>query len=470
MRRLRAALVTAGLLLALGAPAASAEPHELKLGVTDDSFLSPTASLREMWMAKSEDARANLILLPATWSAIAPRNRPTVFDPADPGDTAYRWEALDAAVRSATGHGMQPVLTIDYAPKWAEGPNRPRKVEAGTWLPSPEQLGLFARAIARRYSGDYVDPAEPKAGPLPKVRYFEIWAEENLTVHLNPLWKGSRLVAPAHYRKMLNAAYASIHAVDAGAKVIVGGLSPYGDARPGGRIPPVWFWRALLCLKGARLQPLKCPDPAHFDIAAHNPINVGGPGRSAISPLDASTPDLGRLTTIIRRAVQTHRVLPAKPKPFWATEIWWDSSPPDPNGVPAHRHARFVTKSLFSLWKQGASAVIWWYIRDQSHAGGFNGTQQSGLFFRDGRPKPAYRAFRFPFIAGRDSGGGVFVWGKAPAPGGLVIERQTGGGWRQLARATAGANEIFEGRIGGQGGFKVRARQGDETSLPWEAR
>ena len=225
---------------------------------------------------------------------------------------------------------MQPVLTIDYAPKWAEGPNRPRKVEAGTWLPSPEQLGLFSRAIARRYSGDYVDPAEPKAGPLPKVRYFEIWAEENLTVHLNPLWKGSKLVAPAHYRKMLNAAYASIHSVDVGAKVIVGGLSPYGDARPGGRIPPVWFWRALLCLKGTRLQPLKCPDPAHFDIAAHNPINVGGPGRSAISPLDASTPDLGRLTTIIRKAVQTHRVLPAKPKPFWATEIWWDSALPIP--------------------------------------------------------------------------------------------------------------------------------------------
>ena len=114
--------------------------------------------------------------------------------------------------------------------------------------------------------------------------------------------------------------------------------------------------------------------------------------------------------------------------------------------------------------------MIWWYIRDQSHAGGFNGTQQSGLFFRDGRPKPAYRAFRFPFIAGRDSGGGVFVWGKAPSPGGLVIERQTGGGWSPIAHATAGANQIFEGRIGIQGGFKVRARQGDQTSLPWQAR
>jgi len=447
-------------------------PHGLKLGVAGDPFLSSDAPLREVWMTKARQARANLVYMGVAWSGVAPATRPSGFQAGNPADPAYEWALVDAGVRSAVRHGMQPVLNLNYAPTWAEGPHRPslEKAPAGTWDPDPRQFGLFARAAARRYSGHFTDPADPGAGPLPGVRYFEVWAEENLPVNLNPLWRGRKLIGPRRYRVMLNEAYAAIHGANSGAKVIVGGLSPYGDPRPGGRVPPVWYWRSLLCLKGPQLEPLDCPDRAHFDIAAHNPINVGGPSRKALNPLDVSTPDNRKITRIVRRAVQTHRVLPAKPKPFWATEIWWDSKPPDPDGVPERRHARFITKALFSLWRQGASAVVWWYIRDQSHATGFSGTQQSGLFFRDGRPKPAYWAFRFPFISGRDRAGGIFVWGKAPVSGPVVIERTTTGGWAPLARVSAGQNQIFQRRIDVWGGFKVRARQGSETSLPWQAR
>jgi hypothetical protein len=410
----------------------------------------------------------------ASWSAIAPRTRPVDFDPTDPGDPSYDWEALDGAVRSAVARGMQPLLAINFAPRWAEGPGRPSLALApgGTWLPQPGELGSFARALATRYSGRFVDPANPGAGALPRVRYFQVWAEENLAFLLNPLWEGRRLVAPLHYREMLNAAYAGIHDADPGARVIVGGLSPYGDASAGGsRIPPVWFWRSLLCLRGSRLRPVGCPEPAHFDIAAHNPINASGPSSSAFSPLDVSTPDIGRLTPIVRKAVATGRALPARPKPFWATEIWWDSSPPDPAGVPLRRHARFVAKSLFELWRQGVSAVVWWYLRDQAPgAAGFGATQQSGLFYRDGRAKPAYRAFRFPFVAIRDRQGRVILWGKAPSPGRLVVERRTRRGWAPLAHPVAGSGRIFLARVDAGGAFQARARQGGETSLPWKAR
>lgn len=472
MRRLAVALVLAGAVLGGQASHTEARTHPLLLGVTGDPFVNTDSTLREAWMGKARDARANLVYLGATWSGIAPATRPSGFEPGNPADPAYEWAAVDAGVRSAVRHGMQPVLNLNYAPAWAEGPHRPsvERVPAGTWDPDPRQLGLFARAVARRYSGHFVDPSDVGAGPLPHVRYFEVWAEENLPVNLNPLWRGRKLIGPRRYRVMLNEAYAAIHSVNRGAKVIVGGLSPYGDPRPGGRVPPVWYWRSLLCLRGSALRPVRCPDPAHFDIAAHNPINVGGPGRGALSPFDVSTPDNRRITRIVRKAVKTHRVLPAKPKPFWATEIWWDSKPPDPDGVPARRHARFITKALFSLWRQGASAVIWWYIRDQSHATGFSGTQQSGLFFRDGRPKPAYWAFRFPFIAGRDRQGGLFVWGKAPRPGGLAIERHTPRGWATVGHARAGRNQIFTGHLRTTGRFKVRARQGTETSLPWRAK
>lgn len=477
MKRAAIALALLGLALGAHSPSAApaaATPHGLELGVADPSFASSDPALRDEWMARARDARADLALLGVAWSAIAPRARPAAFDPADPADPAYDWEALDASVLSAVARGLAPVLAINFAPAWAEGPDRPSLAlaPAGTWLPQPAELGRFARALAARYSGRFVDPANPAAGALPQVRYFQIWAEENLSEHLNPLWEGQRLVAPVHYRAMLNAAYAGIHSVDSGARVVVGGLAPYGDARFGGsRIPPVWFWRSLLCLRGAELRPTACPDPARFDIAAHNPINVWGPSRGAVNPLDVSTPDIGRLTRIVRKAVSTGRALPARPKPFWATELWWDSSPPDPRGVPLRRHARFVTGALFELWRQGVGAVIWWYLGDRSPgAAGFAATQQSGLFFLDGRPKPAYWAFRFPFVGHRVQHGQVLLWGKAPSSGRLVVERRTRLGWAPLDHPLAGPSRIFVARVDSGGGLWLRARQGRQTSLPWRVR
>jgi hypothetical protein len=472
----RAATILALMALMLGANVSycAAAPHSFKLGVADPSFASPDAGLREEWLAKAQSARADLVPLGVTWSGIAPKVQPAGFDATNPADPAYRWENLDSAVRSAVTQGLKPVLNIDLAPAWAEGPSRPNfaVAPAGTWLPQPRALGLFAQALATRYSGRFVDPANPAAGPLPRVNYFQIWSEENLSIHLNPLWEGKKLVGPLHYRAMLNAAYAAIHRANSGARVIVGGLAPYGDAKAGGsRVPPVWFWRSLLCLRGAKLQPLSCPNPAKFDIAAHNPINVWGPSRGALSPLDVSTPDIGRLTKIVKKAVATRRALPAKHKPFWATEIWWDSSPPDPQGVPLLRHARFVSASLFELWRRGVSAVIWWYLRDQAPgAAGFPATQQSGLFFRGGQPKPALQSFRFPFVARRGKHDQILLWGKAPCAGGLTVERRTPQGWIAFTHPLANSDGIFRVRVDAKGALRVRARQGRRTSLSWRVR
>jgi hypothetical protein len=467
----RGVLVSALVAAALGAWAghAAAATHGLKLGLADPSFQSSDPALGGQWLARARGAGADLAFLDAVWSAIAPRKRPAGFEPASPADPAYEWSVLDAAVRGAVAAGMQPVLDVDYAPAWAEGPDRSAAAPPGTWMPSAAELGLFAQALATRYSGAFVDPAEPAAGPLPRVRYFQVWAEQNLSVHLNPLWLRGRLFAPRHYRAMLNAAYAGVHRGDPAAKVIVGGLAPYGDAQRGAsRIPPVWFWRSLLCLRGARLRPARCPEPAHFDIAAHNPIDVFAPSQGALSPLDVSTPDIGRLTRIVRRAVATKRALPAGRKPLWATEIWWDSNPPDPRGVPVRRQARYLTQSLFELWRQGVSAVVWWYLRDQDPGpAGFGATLQSGLLYRGGSPKPAYAAFRFPF-AGRRRGGRVLLWGMAPGPGRVTVERRGRRGWTTISRPLAGPGGDFALRTKApRGSFLARARQGGETSPRW---
>lgn len=467
LRRVAAAVALATLTLAL-VPGTAAATRGLRLGLADATFTNGDAAVRDEWLGRARSASADLVLLGVDWSAIAPRVPSPGFDAADPADPGYRWSALDAAVRSTVAQGLAPVLEVQVAPAWAEGPGRPSAEVAppGTWKPSAQALGAFSAALAARYTGAFSDPSG--SGLLPRVRWFQVWAEQNLSQHLNPLWEGGRLVGPAHYRRMLDAAYAAIHAANPAAQVIVGGLAPYGDAVAGGsRVPPVWFWRSLLCLKGARLRPLPCPDPAHFDVAAHNPIDVWGPRRGALSPIDVSVPDIGRLRAIVRRAAATRRVLPARPKPFWATELWWDSSPPDPRGVPVRRQARFLGEALYELWRQRVDAVIWWFLRDQAPGSdGFAATQQSGLLYRDGAAKPAYREFRFPFVVRREADGRALLWGMAPTLGPVTLERRRPGGWAPLARVVAGPSRVFLVRIAFPDRFQARARQGRETSLP----
>lgn len=455
-----AAIAVVGLALP-GPPA-----RGFQLGLTDRDYQSADPAVRSTWLGRTVDARAGLVLLGADWSGIAPSSRPPGFDPADPASPGYSWGTLDSAVREASTRGLDVAILVSQAPAWAEGPQRPAVSRAplGTWLPDPAALQQFAHAIATRYSGGF-------AG-LPRVTDWQLWAEPNISVYLTPQWKGRRPAAPQHYRKMLNAFYAGIKSVHVSDRVITGGTAPYGDLPGGARMQPGLFWRTLLCLKGrAQLRPRNCPDPAHFDIAAHNPINVGRPGLRALSLDDISTPDLDRLERILRKAKRTGRLRPRRAKPLWATEIWWDSNPPDPRGVPASRHARWLAESFYLLWKQGVKKAIWFQIRDApSQPGGYAATFQTGLFLLDGTPKLAYQAYRFPFVADRLGKGTVRVWGMAPSPGGLLVQRKGGGGWRTVKRLSAGPDRVFVGKLQLRHAAKLRARADGETSLVWRQR
>jgi len=247
---------------------------------------------------------------------------------------------------------------------------------------------------------------------------------------------------------------------------VLGGLAPYGDLT-GRRTSPAWFLRELLCLRGRALRPRKCRNPAHFDVLSNHPYAVGSPRRHALGADDVAVPDLYKLKRILRKAIRTHRVVPRRSKRLWVTEIAWDSSPPDPDGVPLRRHARWLADGLYVLWRQGVDTVTWFQVRDQERGADYGLTSQSGVYFRDGRPKPAVRAFRFPFVAKRSTRGRSAVWGKAPAAGPVVVERRAGGDWRRAARLRAGRGGIFEGRVRSTRHGLLRARSGGFTSLPW---
>ncbi len=385
-----------------------------------------TGYLDPFWLgaggARFDEARASgasFIRVQVDWSAVAPQ-RPA--DPANADDPGYRWGALDAIVAGARVHGLVPVLSVDHAPTWAEGPARPARAIAGSWRPDAAATGTFAGALARRYAG--------------QVRYVQIWNEPNLPTYLAP-----QRTAPKQYRHMLNAAWTPVHA--AGMKLVTAGAAPYGGT---GRTRPVRFWRRALAAT------------TRFDVFAHQPYSVGRPAVPASHEDDVSIADVHKLVRLVRRKVRAGTARPHRRKPTWVTELSWDSNPPDPDGVPERRRARWTSDAFAILWRQGVDHVFWTRVRDEPEGRGYPYTYQSGMYFADGRPKGALRAFRFPFSCKRVKRG-TRLWLKAPSRGRVTIRWQG----RTVARLRAGSTRVATKRIARRGRFV--ARIGSTNSL-----
>ena len=206
--------------------------------------------------------------------------------------------------------------------------------------------------------------------------------------------------------------------------------------------------RKLLCLSKA-LKPT-CATPVHFDIWDHHPYTSGGPSHQAAFPDDVSLGDLGNMRAVLDAASRVHHIVSKGPVGFWVTEFSWDSSPPDPKGVPMALLTRWVAEGLYTMWQNGISVVTWLQLRDDPLTTSF---LQSGLYYRgqtvaSDSPKPLVRAFRFPFVA-YPRPGAVSVWGRTPTGkrGAVAVEARVSGRWRTVGRLTAAPTGIFRGTL-----------------------
>ena len=385
---------------------------------------------------------------------------------------------------------MTVMLTVQGAPDWAEGPDRPASARPGTWKPSPSSLADFMRAVTARYSGGFDPDGSGSAAPLPSVQAVEIWNEPNLLEYLTPQYDGATPVSPEHYRAMLNASYAAVKAINPRVLVVAGATAPYGGSSTGPRLRPVEFDRRLLCVrrvkgkhrprkgkkKGKRRKSSKlvrdpsCGGRANFDILSHHPINTsGGPRLHALNPDDASSADLSRITAVLRAAEKAGTIARHR-HPIWATEIWWDSNPPNQAGSPLARQARWLEQSLYILWRDGASAAVNLPIRDQT-AGSSNLNDSSaaaGIYFMNEQAKPSSIAFRFPFVTDRLGKTILRAWGKAPATGRLAIQRRARGRWATIRRVRVRRGSVFVAKLRLRGKQRLRARVGGVSSLVWK--
>jgi hypothetical protein len=228
--------------------------------------------------------------------------------------------------------------------------------------------------------------------------------------------------------------------------------------------------RDLLCV--SRQLRRTCTAQTRFDVWAHHPYTSGGPTRKAFRRDDVSLGNLPEMRAVLDAAVRHRRIVSRRKVEFWVTEFGWDTSPPDPKGIPLALHARWTAEALYRMWANGVSLATWHQLRDDPFVP--NSFFQAGLYFRgatmaDDRPKPSVTAFRFPFVAFRQRNQ-VMVWGRTPTSRGgtVVIEHQVNGRWIRTRKLRANRHGVFSARFARPANTGwMRARFGRETARPF---
>ncbi len=384
------------------------------------------------------------------WSYLAPdqqsHTRPH-FDAASPAAyPASNWGIFDAIIRAAAARHIGLDVALEApAPLWATGPGIPPNTASsfqGAWQPSPQQFGMFVRAVGTRYSGHYRPAGQ--SSPLPKLDFWSIWNEPNYGQQLAPqaIDHSTVEVSPALYRRLLDAAWSALQATGhRHDTVLIGEIAPRGQTvgdQPGNfsGMVPLRFIRALYCVDGS-FHPLSgtaatersCPStragsaafvrehPGLFEAGgfAFHPYPQGfAPNvRTPDEPDYADLPQLGPLEHTLDTAMAaygSHTQLP-----LYDTEFGYQTNPPET------AIARAVAPAQAAAWANLAEWMSWRDPRVVSWdqyllADPPNGVSNfdTGLDFNNGAHKALFDAFRMPVYLPSEtgkSGHPLEVWG-----------------------------------------------------------
>ncbi|MFN8218226.1 MAG: beta-galactosidase [Solirubrobacterales bacterium] len=346
-RRALAPLAVLALLAATGtAPATAAAgsaagpPPAGFFGVVPQGPLS-ASDLRRMGEA------VETLRLPVLWSSCEPRR----------GE--FDFSATDAVLAAAAERGIRVMPVLYGTPSWlsrdeARPPLAPAALSA--WKG-------FLRRLVRRYGpGGGLWRGAGRAEP---VRRWQIWNEPNFRLFWEPR------ISPRGYARLLGASAAAIRAADPEAQIVLAGVAPVGAGMK------TWvFLRRLLRVPGAL---------RHFDIAA-------------LHPYAASVAQMDYQVTRVRAAMAAGG---AGRRPLIVSEIGVASHGLPPSAFVKGRlgQAEFLEAAFARLlamrqrWR--IAGVDWFAWADEAapdpHC---SFCQGAGLFDLDGRPKPAWSAYR----------------------------------------------------------------------------
>jgi hypothetical protein len=463
VRPLRTALVAACAgLLALGAASAeAARPFQTGFNQFPTTAFSGSQAVAGFGLVKA--AGGSIVKLHLDWAMVGATQPADETDPADP---AYNWASFDQLVVNTVANGVRPLVQIDRAPAWASG------ADART-DPNPAAFGRFAEAAARRYDGTFDPPEDGVGNPLPRVKLWQAWNEPNYARFLLPQRTAGKLSSPKLYRTMVNAFATGVKNANPGNLVMAGGMGPF---RQTNNAAPFAFMQQMLCLN-SKLKGVKGCGPVKLDIWSTHPYTSGAPTRHAYGPSDASLGDLPDMQRYLKAAVKAKKIVSNGAVLFWIDEFGWDSNPPDPKAIPASLHRRWTAEVQYRLWKAGITALLLHQLADNEWTGACGDPFQSGLFgyaadIANAQPKGSVQAFRFPFVALRESKRNR-VWGRTPTskPATVTVQRRRGSTWRSVGTLKADRYGIFNGlwKKSWSTGL-LRARVGTEYSSPFELR
>ena len=457
-RLLVALLATAVTVGSLGlAPAALGSTGQISIIQDSTRMLSDPAGTMSAFRALG----VRMVRIIVVWAQVAPqaqsRTAPHVFDATDPAAyPAVNWAPYDEMIELAHADGLAVDLTLSGgAPRWAEGPGIPRPAldnEFWAWRPSAQAFGQFVRAAGERYSGTYVPAGQTT--PLPRVSFWGIWNEPNFGEDLGPqAVNGSTVsVAPAMYRTLANQAWNALQATGHGHDtILIGEFAPRGQSALGshtrpqglpgdfGQTKPLQFLRTLYCvdssyreLRGRAAGAVGCPstaagsrrfrkqNPALFDATAFAdhpyPDNEPPTTETSTDPDIASLPRLANLAHALDRVQRIYGS--GKRFPIYNTEYGYITHPPNHDDfVSPTTAAYYINWAEYLSWRRPRVASTMQYLLyDPSFGrvvpgdGGFT----SGLLYANGKPKPAFAAYRLPLflpVTSAPRGRALEVWG-----------------------------------------------------------
>jgi hypothetical protein len=392
------------LALLLATPAQAS--YGAAFGIQDDAWLMYGPGTLPERLTTLENLGVGVVRFTLRWDQVAAQR------PANPRTAAaYGWGAYGDVLDALHAHGIRTLVTLYGSPRWANGGGPPAR------LPSTG-FGDFAYAAAVRF---------------PWVHRWTAWNEPNSRTFSVP-------VSPRLYvQRVLNPAFASLHAASASNQVAGGVTSP--RRTPSGMSP-------LAFMQGMRAA------HARLDAYAQNPYPVS----RGETPTRAACSSCGYFTMATLGTIRADVTRYFGAKPLWLTEYGYQTNPPDRLlGVSYAQQAAYLGQAALRVWQQsGVTVLIHFLVRDEPSLGGW----QSGLFTVGGTAKLAYHAFALPLAQVSRCGASTALWGQVRPGSGrraYVLQRAVGNGWRAVGgTAQTDAGGTFNRTVALPIGTRVR--------------
>jgi hypothetical protein len=298
--------------------------------------------------------------LPMYWGGIEGRS---------PAFSKPNWSGFDTEVELAAEAGIRVMPFVWASPPWVAPETIDLPVRTG-W--QRRAWRRFLAEAARRYGPLGTFWSEHTKLPFLPIRFWEIWNEENLVT-----W--AREPSPAEYATLIRISGQTLHRIDAGSQVLVGGF--FGHPL---QIPPnVGSDAYLQGIYGAgRVKP-------YFDGVALHPYVADASG-------------MATQLTDLRRIMDEHR---DRRTPLYVTELGWGSNDgPTRWEKGLSGQANELTKSFELL---SANRLRWnvrgaWWFTWTDEGGSCLFCGSAGLLTEKREAKPAW--YRFNTWTGGDPG------------------------------------------------------------------